>query len=287
MHVKETKRGTMSQKKPFSQLVKKQTLAEQVAETIKESILNGDMAPGEALPTEPELAEAFGVSRAVIRDATRMLAARGLVEAQHGRGVFVTDSQVAAFGEALLLALRRAGATVWDVEAFEQLVYPEVAALAAAEVTDVELVEMQALADAYIAARREVWLQAEAGETEPSLADQKRAWQGYSRFMASIFSATHNAVLQLLAMPLLELHSVRYWDAGEEEPLTDEEGIAIDQAFTAKIIETLASRDPDYARTTMRQLMQLPAEAETAMRETAVGETPIIPLSLGQWAREK
>ena len=277
----------MSQKKPFSPLMKKQTLAEQVAETIKESILNGDMAPGEALPTEPELAEAFGVSRAVIRDATRMLAARGLVEAQHGRGVFVTDSQVAAFGEALLLALRRAEATVWDVEAFEQVVYPEVAALAAAEVTDAELVEMQALADAYIAARREVWLQTEAGETEPSLAEQRRVWQGYSRFMASIFSATHNAVLQLLAMPLLELHSVRNWDAGEEEPLTDEEGIAIDQAFTAKIIETIALRDPEYARTTMRQLMQLPAAAETAMRETAVGETPIIPLSLGQWAREK
>lgn len=277
----------MSQKKPFLQAMKKQTLAEQVADTIKESILNGDFAPGEALPTEPELAEAFGVSRAVIRDATRMLAARGLVEAQHGRGVFVTESQVAAFGDALLLALRRAGATVWDVEAFEQLVYPEVAAMAAAEVTDAELAEMQVLAEAYIAARREVWRQTEAGETSPSLAEQKRAWQGYSRFMASIFSATHNAVLQLLAMPLLELHSVRYWDAGDEESLTDEEGIAADEAFTKKIIETIASRDPDYARTTMRQLMQLPAEAETAMRETAVGETPIIPLSLSRWASEK
>ncbi|MCZ7671106.1 MAG: winged helix-turn-helix domain-containing protein [Chloroflexi bacterium] len=77
----------MSQKKPFSQPVKKQTLAEQVAESLKESILNGDFVPGEALPTEPELAEAFGVSRAVIRDATRMLAARGLVQAEHGRGV--------------------------------------------------------------------------------------------------------------------------------------------------------------------------------------------------------
>lgn len=277
----------MSQKKPFSQAVKKQTLAEQVADTIKESILNGDFAPGESLPTEPELAESFGVSRAVIRDATRMLAARGLVEAQHGRGVFVTESQVAAFGDALLLALRRAGATVWDVEAFEQLIYPEVAALAAAEVTDDELAEMKVLADAYIADRREVWQQTEAGAAALSLADQKRVWQGYSRFMASIFAATHNAVLQLLAMPLLELHSVRNWDAGEEASLTDEEGIAIDQAFTEKIIETIASRDPDTARATMRQLMQLPVEAETAMRETAVGETPIIPFSLERWVNEK
>ena len=277
----------MSQKKPFSQAVKKQTLAEQVADTIKESILNGDFAPGEALPTEPDLAEAFGVSRAVIRDATRMLAARGLVEAQHGRGVFVTESQVAAFGEALLLALRRVGATVWDVEAFEQLVYPEVAALAAAEVTDAELAEMQALADAYITRHRETWLPEEMGGTEPSPAKIGADRQAYLRFMASIFNATHNAVLQLLALPLLDLHSTRNWDSGGEESLTYDEMIAIEQAFTEKIIETIASRDPEYARTTMRQLMQLPAEAETAMRETAVGETPIIPFSLERWLKEK
>ncbi len=277
----------MSQKKPFSQPVKKQTLAEQVAESLKESILNGDFVPGEALPTEPELAEAFGVSRAVIRDATRMLAARGLVQAEHGRGVFVTESQVAAFGEALLLALRRAEATVWDVEAFEQVVYPEVAALAAAEVTDDELAEMQALADAYLAIHRAVWQPAEEGGTMPSMAEQESARQAFLRFMASIFTATHNAVLQLLAMPLLELHSTRDWDAGGAESMTYDEILAIEQAFMEKVIEMIASRDPDYARTAMRQLMKLPAEAETAMRKTAVGETPIIPLSLSRWVSEK
>ena len=93
--------------KPF----KKQTLAEQVANSIKESILNGSWTSGEALPTEPEIAQQFGVSRAVVRDATRMLAAKGLVEARHGKGVFVTESPIAPFGDALLLALRRMGAS--------------------------------------------------------------------------------------------------------------------------------------------------------------------------------
>jgi len=76
-----------------------------------------------------ELAEQFGVSRAVMRDATRILMAQGLVEVKHGLGVFVTPSQNEAFGEALLLALRRAGATVWDVEQFEQVILPEVVLL--------------------------------------------------------------------------------------------------------------------------------------------------------------
>jgi len=277
----------MSHQKPFSQPVKKQTLAEQVAESIKESILNGDLAPGEALPTEPELSEAFGVSRAVTRDATRMLAAQGLVEAQHGRGVFVTESQVVAFAEALLVALRRAGATVWDVEAFEQMIFPEVAALAAAEIKEAELNEMRDLAASYIATHRKVWQPSETGGEYPTPAEQESSRQAYLRFMASIFTATHNAVLQLLAMPLLKLHSVRNWDAGGEETMSYDEAIAIEQAFLEKIIETLATHDPDYVRTTLRQMMKLPPEAETAMRKTAVGETPIIPIPLNQWAKIK
>jgi DNA-binding FadR family transcriptional regulator len=140
----------MSNKPRFSPTIKKQTMAEQVAEAIKEAILADEWQSGEALPTEPELSSQFGVSRAVIRDATRMLAAQGLVEAQHGKGVFVTSSQVEAFGDALLLALRRAGATVWDVEHFEQVIYPEVCALASQEATDEELTAIRAEIEHYI-----------------------------------------------------------------------------------------------------------------------------------------
>ena len=51
----------------FSRPVRKQTLAEQMAETIREAILSGDLAAGADLPTEPQLCEQFGVSRAVVR----------------------------------------------------------------------------------------------------------------------------------------------------------------------------------------------------------------------------
>ena len=82
-------------------------MAEQMAGSIQELILGGDLQSGVALPTEPELADQFGVSRAVVRDATRILMARGLVEVRHGRGVFVTPPNNDSFGEALLLALRQ------------------------------------------------------------------------------------------------------------------------------------------------------------------------------------
>ena len=73
--------------------IKRETLADQMASAITDLILSGSIEPGSALPTEPRLAEQYGVSRSVVRDATRLLAARGLVEIHHGKGVFVTASQ--------------------------------------------------------------------------------------------------------------------------------------------------------------------------------------------------
>jgi len=140
----------MSNKGIKPRSLKKQTLAEQMAEEIQEQILAGGLESGVALPTEPDLAEQFGVSRAVVRDATRILMARGLVEVQHGRGVFVTQPDNESFGGALLLALRRVGASAWDVEQFEGILFPEIIALAAANVTTEDIDYLNQSAKNYI-----------------------------------------------------------------------------------------------------------------------------------------
>ncbi len=261
----------MSKKPRFSPAVKKQTLAEQVAEAIKESILAGEWQGGEALPTEPELSDQFGVSRAVIRDATRMLVALGLVEAQHGKGVFVTDSQVDAFGDALLLALRRAGATVWDVEQFEQLLYPEVCALAAREASDSELDHIRQAAEAYLHLFERI-LRQNGPETDMPLPEQMQLLTANRQFTLAVFSATHNQLLTLLAQPLLRLRNLRQWE-GEA---TIEQVIEIEQAYFRKLVDTIATRKPAQVRKTVSEMMQLPSEAEKAMRHTPVGEMPNI-----------
>ncbi len=47
------------------------------------------MRPGDALPSERELGEQYGVSRTVIREAVRALTSRGVVDARAGRGLTV------------------------------------------------------------------------------------------------------------------------------------------------------------------------------------------------------
>ncbi|TIP57116.1 GntR family transcriptional regulator, partial [Mesorhizobium sp.] len=49
----------------------------------------GDIIPGARLPTESQLADKFGVSRNVVREAIAQLRADGMIEARQGIGAFV------------------------------------------------------------------------------------------------------------------------------------------------------------------------------------------------------
>lgn len=62
-----------------------------VAQTLREQILSGDFKVGERLPPEARMAEIFGVSRTVVREAVALLAADHFVSVRHGAGVFVLD----------------------------------------------------------------------------------------------------------------------------------------------------------------------------------------------------
>ena len=64
-------------------------LYHQLATSLSAAIAGGHFKPGDRLPSEPELARRFGVTRPTVRQATRLLAERRLVEAKRGSGTFV------------------------------------------------------------------------------------------------------------------------------------------------------------------------------------------------------
>jgi DNA-binding FadR family transcriptional regulator len=60
------------------------SLAKQIAESLREMILSGQVKVDERLPTEEELAARFGVSRPTIREALKRLAAENLIHSRRG-----------------------------------------------------------------------------------------------------------------------------------------------------------------------------------------------------------
>lgn len=61
-----------------------------VGKSLLERIRGGEFRTAGKLPTERELAEIYGVGRAVVRDALVMLEVKGLIQSRQGSGIYIT-----------------------------------------------------------------------------------------------------------------------------------------------------------------------------------------------------
>ncbi|MET9241066.1 GntR family transcriptional regulator [Nonomuraea sp. NPDC003709] len=71
---------------------------QQVATQLRAAILTRKFAPGEKLPSGPELAKTFGVARQTIQQAIRLLREEGLIVSRQGSGVFVREKTARPVG---------------------------------------------------------------------------------------------------------------------------------------------------------------------------------------------
>src|SRR6056297_1925186 len=72
-----------------SKPLRRATLHEELANKLRELIVNGELEPGSKVP-EKELCEAYGVSRTPLREALKVLAADGVITLNPNRGAWVT-----------------------------------------------------------------------------------------------------------------------------------------------------------------------------------------------------
>ncbi|WP_345385163.1 FadR/GntR family transcriptional regulator [Nonomuraea salmonea] len=78
-----------------------------VVRHLEELIFDGDLRPGQFLPSEGELATAMGVSRLTVREGVRTLEARGLLEVRRGRRPAVAHPNAAPLSGFFAASLRR------------------------------------------------------------------------------------------------------------------------------------------------------------------------------------
>jgi GntR family transcriptional repressor for pyruvate dehydrogenase complex len=120
-------------------------LSDRVAETILEVILEQGLRPGDQLPSERELGEQFGVSRTVVREAVRGLAARGVVETHAGRGLAVAAVGLDDVATSMRLYLHGQDELPYQkVDEVRSLLEVSIAGLAARRGTEEQLAALRA-----------------------------------------------------------------------------------------------------------------------------------------------
>lgn len=122
---------------------RKQRLSDRVADELRAAITSQRWAAGGRLPTEAALAQGFGVSRPVVREAVSRLVSEGLVESHQGSGLFVPQ-------QAPLTPLRldprvhESASTLEELYELRRAVETEIAALAALRHTRTQLAAIRA-----------------------------------------------------------------------------------------------------------------------------------------------
>jgi GntR family transcriptional regulator, transcriptional repressor for pyruvate dehydrogenase complex len=123
--------------RPVYRTVKTSRLFEQIVQQVEDSILKGQLKPGDQLPAERDLAQRFGVSRTAVREAVKTLREKGLVEAYSGRGTFVTNGTSQAIRQSLDLMIRinqQEGSA--NLAELRLVLEPEIAGLAASRIEE-------------------------------------------------------------------------------------------------------------------------------------------------------
>lgn len=220
-----------SDESPFKNGAKGQPLRlyQKIAKIVIDELRSGQYAVGDRMPAERDLAKKFEVSRPVVREAMLALEVLGLIEVRVGSGSYV---------------VRLSGKQKdpgFDVTAFEQLearmlFKSEAAALAASQITDAEIGELESLVQA--------------------IRDENRwsdsAQEADMAFHLTIARATRNAVIERTVEGLWQLRSTSPECAlmlekarrANVRPVVDEHTV---------ILEALQARDAQAARTAMHE----------------------------------
>lgn len=130
-----------------------QRLSDQVASRLRQLMDERSLLPGEKLPSERELCTLLGVSRTVVREAVRSLAARGLLEVRQGGGTIVRTPDQTVLTDMMSAMIRgnANGVSFSHVMEVRRLLEIEIAGLAADRHTAEDLAQLTRHLDQLIA----------------------------------------------------------------------------------------------------------------------------------------
>ena len=135
----------------YQEVEKTSKISDGIITQIRNSILTGEMKPGDRLASEKELVEQFCVSKASMREALRVLEVLGLVEVKKGvgGGTFVSEVDTNTTILSMINFLHFNPFTVKDITMVRYFIEPPVAHDAAIRRTDKDIENLRLIIENY------------------------------------------------------------------------------------------------------------------------------------------
>ena len=202
-----------------------------IADAIAEEIFEQKLPPGTPLATESQMLSEFGVGRATLREALRLLEAEGLIVVRAGSngGAVVGSPSLDRLARMLSILFTVSGTTIGEVFVARRVFEPDLCALAAANATDEDIVALEEIV-------------ARSGEAVRAGTDSVIPFR---EFHSTVATAAKNRALSAF---WLASTSIITTQVGVGLHRDDPEGA---QAAHEKILAAIKRRDPARARSAM------------------------------------
>jgi GntR family transcriptional regulator, transcriptional repressor for pyruvate dehydrogenase complex len=203
-------------------------LVRTVVERLREQIIAGAFDPNGAIPSEGQLGQALGVSRTVIREAMRSLAAQGLVEVSQGRQPRVKPADPQTVVDTFNTYMRREDHSLLDLVEVRRPLEAAIAALAAQRATPTDIESLEQTLCEQTAART-----------------KRRRVETDIRFHDLLAKATGNPIFNLL------LNAVSGLMRRSREETLVRKGVERSLTGHRAILDAVKRHDPEAARQAM------------------------------------
>lgn len=200
----------------------------EIVAQIERAIFDGELRSGDRLQSERELAEQFGVSRITVRDALRVLEARGLVRVKVGAtgGAFVAETNVDQVAESISTMILLKRMTLSQLAEARTIVETATAELAAQRADDAAIGKLSEMVERGRRVVREHLPHTEASmDFHVALAEASRN---------ELLQATVRAYRDLLMQTLRDMRDVR--------------SARVTQKAHEEILEAIRAHDPEATR---------------------------------------
>jgi GntR family transcriptional repressor for pyruvate dehydrogenase complex len=217
---------------PPNKIIDRRRLYQQIADDIERKILDGSMGLGSRLPGEHLLADEYGVSRNVIREALKRLKENGLVTIRTGSGTYIRQPGTKPISQAMQRILMHNNNKFNVLQFYEvrQMLEPNCASLAAKRGSEEDI---QKITSAF--------------EEMEANKDDISAWsESDLKFHQAVALAAHNPLVMSILEPLTDSLQ-KVISAGYMAPQAVVSGLKAHK----QILDAIQKRDHDLAKKAM------------------------------------